>query len=100
MASKEHIEEFLKALKGERGDLDAWLECNDEAECRAAILRVIDDACAIEVARLEYRAGLLAAWLQWCLENCDGSPEWIFGNYATDSMRALLAGKPAKMPDA
>lgn len=28
---------FVEALGGQRGDLDAWLECNDEAEVRAMI---------------------------------------------------------------
>lgn len=43
---------------------------------------------------------LLAAWLQWCLDNCDDSPEYNFGTDATEHMRALLAGKPAPMPPA
>ena len=42
----------------------------------------------------------LAAWLQWCLDNCDDSPEYNFGTDATEHMRALLAGKPAPMPPA
>lgn len=29
---------FVEAISGQRGDLDAWLECNDEAEVRAMIL--------------------------------------------------------------
>ena len=41
---------------------------------------------------------LLAAWLQWCLDNCDDSPEYNFGTTATEHMRALLAGNPAPMP--
>ena len=40
----------------------------------------------------------LAAWLQWCLDNCDDSPEYNFGTTATEHMRALLAGFPAPMP--
>ena len=43
---------------------------------------------------------LLSAWLQWCLDNCDDSPEYNFGTDATDHMRAILAGKPAPMPPA
>ena len=42
----------------------------------------------------------LAAWLQWCLDNCDNSPEHNFGTEATKNMRDLLAGTPASMPDA
>ena len=44
------------------------------------------------------RERLLAAWLQWCLDNCDDSPEYNFGTDATEHMRELLAGRPAPMP--
>jgi hypothetical protein len=44
------------------------------------------------------RSAKLAAWLQWCLDNCDDSPEWNFGTDATEHMRALLAGTDAPMP--
>ena len=40
----------------------------------------------------------LRAWLKWCLDNCDDSPEWDFGTYATDSIRNLLAGGDVPMP--
>lgn len=39
-----HIAEFKVALNGAKGDLDAWLECNDESEVRQAIFGVISDA--------------------------------------------------------
>ena len=42
-----HIAAFKKALNGTRGDLDAWLECNDESEVRQAIFGVLSDAEAI-----------------------------------------------------
>ena len=42
-----HIAAFKEALNGTRGDLDAWLECNDESEVRQAIFGVISDAEAI-----------------------------------------------------
>jgi hypothetical protein len=32
---------FLEAVNGKRGDLDAWLEVNDEAEVRAHILAAL-----------------------------------------------------------
>lgn len=32
-----HIDDFVAALSGGRGELDAWLEVNSEAEVRAAI---------------------------------------------------------------
>lgn len=32
----------------------------------------------------------LKFWLQWCLDNCDDSPEWDFGTDATDKIRSLL----------
>lgn len=43
MGYREHTAEFLEAVRGERGELDAWLECNNEAECRAAILGAIEE---------------------------------------------------------
>ena len=42
-----HIAAFKKALNGTSGDLDAWLECNNESEVRQAIFGVISDAEAI-----------------------------------------------------
>ena len=58
----------LKAavLSNERGELDAWLEVNDEAEVREAIrmlLRTQDrdtrHACAEAIANLPYEEGTL-----------------------------------------
>ena len=31
------VQAFIEALNGGKGDLDAWLECNNEAEVRAHI---------------------------------------------------------------
>ena len=42
-----HIAAFKEALNGTKGDLDAWLECNDESDVRQAIFGVISDAEAI-----------------------------------------------------
>ena len=42
-----HIAAFKEALNGTKGDLDAWLECNDESEVRQAIFGIISDAEAI-----------------------------------------------------
>lgn len=44
------------------------------------------------------RSEKLAAWLQWCLDNCEDSPEYNFGFTATEHMRTLLAGGDAPMP--
>ena len=41
MNIEKHITEFLDALNGGRGTLDAWLKCKNEAECRIAILGAI-----------------------------------------------------------
>lgn len=38
MSIEEVVRNFKEALYGGKGDLDAWLECNDEAETRAAIM--------------------------------------------------------------
>lgn len=49
MSMEKHVEGFLAALNGGRGCLDAWLECNNEAECRTAILGAVAqerEACA------------------------------------------------------
>lgn len=40
----------------------------------------------------------LESWLQWCLDNCDDSPEYNFGTDATEAMRDLLSGKNITMP--
>ena len=44
---------FKEALEGKHGELDAWLECNSEAEVKAAIA---EHARAIEAATLERAA--------------------------------------------
>lgn len=44
------LAEFVEAMNGPRGDLDAWLECNDEAEVRAHIMALVDaerEECAV-----------------------------------------------------
>jgi len=40
----------------------------------------------------------LERWLQWCLDNCDESPEWNFGAVASNKMRALLRGQDVGSP--
>jgi len=50
------------------------------------------------IEKVEEDARLLAAWLQWCLDNRDDSAEHSFGIDATKRMRDLLAGLPASMP--
>ena len=46
------MDDFVKALNGAKGDLDAWLECNNEAECRVAIFAAIEDSVAEERKRI------------------------------------------------
>jgi hypothetical protein len=41
---------FREALEGGRGELDAWLECNNEAEVRAYIRAYVSAAVAAERA--------------------------------------------------
>ncbi|MBC3871724.1 hypothetical protein [Undibacterium oligocarboniphilum] len=41
MFGQKQLDEFMTALNGGRGDLDAWLEANDEAEVRTAVKAVI-----------------------------------------------------------
>jgi hypothetical protein len=62
MAIEKHIEEFIAALKGGRGDLDSWLECNKEAECRSAIFGVIlaeHEACKEKIISKLLEIGVL-----------------------------------------
>lgn len=48
----------------------------------------------MEIARMQS----LEAWLQWCLDNCDNSPAWNFGEDATEKMLALLRGEDIPPP--
>jgi len=34
---------FMNALNGSKGELDAWLECNDEKEVREAMQQALRD---------------------------------------------------------
>ena len=98
-----HIAAFKEALNGTKGDLDAWLECNDESEVRQAIFGVISDAEAIindlqtlviaenqrkqqleeQVAKqsatleLAYSALLVEAYIYRAYDPEDGEPESI-----------------------
>lgn len=58
-----HTSEFLNAVRGCRGELDGWLECNDEAECRAAILGAIESECNVRCEELEAEAERLRSAL-------------------------------------
>ena len=82
----------------------APLERQVRPQCWAFAMDFLGDPEAPEVeayvANVEADARLLAAWLQWCLDNCDDSPEYNFGTNATEHMRALLACMPAPMPGA
>ena len=70
----------------------------DHADAPLSLLaRVLALVAAAEAGGRE-RCAKLAAWLQWCLDNCDDSPEYNFGTKATEHMRAILAGKEAPMP--
>lgn len=66
---------FMEALNGKKGDLDAWLECNDEAEVR-------------EYARLA-----LAQERERCAQVCDNHAERNFpwGSENSDIYHAQAA---------
>lgn len=53
-------DDFLSALHGERGELDAWLESRDEKEVRAAILAIVSPQ---ETLRDKFAAMALVAIL-------------------------------------
>lgn len=72
---------FTEALNGRRGDLDAWLERNNEAEVRAHVLALADQerersAMKLEVTRAEVSlsAGELSAQ-EW--RTCAAVLRWM-----------------------
>ena len=84
-----HIAAFKEALNGTKGDLDAWLECNDESEVRQAIFGVISEAEAIVAAKdaERFREG----WTHACNALCMDDVElWI--------PQCPHCGKPAPTP--
>ncbi len=44
------IKEFEDAVNGADGDFDAWLECNNEAECLDAIKPIIQERDTLRAA--------------------------------------------------
>ena len=48
---------------------------------------------AQQVDTLRARVAKLEHWLQWCMDNCDDSPEYNFGTDATEKMKDLLSHK-------
>lgn len=61
MSLEKHTQEFLEAVKGSKGDLDAWLECNSETEVREAILSALAAKDA-EIAELRKDAERYSKW--------------------------------------
>lgn len=59
------MDDFVKALNGAKGDLDAWLECNNEAECRVAIFAAIEDSVAEERKRIACAVHALERISRW-----------------------------------
>jgi len=43
MSIDKHLAEFIEALNGGKGEFDAWLECNNEKECREAIRSILSN---------------------------------------------------------
>ena len=62
--------EFLLAVRGKKGEIDAWLEVNNEAECRAAILALI---AQIEQLTQERDDARLAAKMHLRTVECQGA---------------------------
>lgn len=52
-----------------------------------------------ELKENKKRMKTLEQWLEWCLDNCDDSPEHNFGIGATQNIRALLRGENVNFPD-
>jgi hypothetical protein len=59
------IAAFMEALNGDTGELDAWLECNKEAEVRSHIKQATNAAIAERDALIEKLAGALRLIVQW-----------------------------------
>lgn len=79
MSVEKHGQEFLAALNGQPGALDAWLECYNEADVRAAVNYAIElqsikhsqicEAIALKHQQIDgtYAAGKKAGALE-CLD--------------------------------
>lgn len=69
------LDEFKQALAGCRGDLDAWLEVNDEAEVRAFVLAIQKQAYEDGLRD----AGKDAKLIEWLAKNLewDGHGYWL-----------------------
>lgn len=72
---------FLEALNGRRGDLDAWLECKNEAEVRTHVLALAEQerersAMKLQVTRsdVSLAAGELSAQ-EW--RTCAAVLRWM-----------------------
>ena len=87
-------------LEADAQEIEGWKA--DQKENLANQVALQEQINALEPQKVEVptvdKEMLLAAWLQWCLDNCDDSPEYNFGTTATEHMHALLAGMPAPMP--
>lgn len=53
MTTKSTVHEFIEALQGGKGKLDAWLEVNDEAQVREAMLGALAEQKANIAAWIE-----------------------------------------------
>lgn len=86
---------FMEALNGERGALDAWLECNDEKEVRTHIKAAIQRQHA-NMSELEaHRKELLGALKQIELQTTQNSIRTI-ASTALNKVQTSLACQHAR----
>lgn len=60
----EQLKEFMDALLGSQGDLDAWIEGHDEEECRYLIMEAIIHKGVIQEDRYTIASGTLTDGFQ------------------------------------
>ena len=85
--------ELMKALNGRKGDLDAYLEVNNEDEIRAAILGLIENVA--KTKRDEFAGQALAGVV------LDGLGQPMFGDDDTAEKAAMRYARTAyKIADA
>ena len=75
MSMEKHIIEFLDAVSGNLGDLDCWLECNNEEEVRAAVngaLHEKDEIILAQQVRIEQlKHALSVGWSPYYINGID-----------------------------
>lgn len=84
---------FSEALHGAKGELDAWLECNNEAEVKAHIFSLTAQAPAITDHDIETLAHRIC-WRYDHTGNYSGGPTYTFNSMTLQEFaRKLMRGE-------